>query len=401
MTSAPPTAAAEDVRLIEGTERWFIMRGLPHFIEDYRATEDVFTRTLPVLTLIFFASILGALRPGLGWQAWLGGALLALGVLLGAWMLVNWLKRRRLLARPARVGWGELVVFVLAPPLAVLAGRHEPVAALVVLGLTAGSLALIYLITSYGVLPMTRWAFGRTFRQLGDVYRLVTRAMPLLLLFSTFLFINTEVWQVASALSREVLWGTVTFFVVIAIVFLLARLPEELRRVNSEVTNEFVLRSCRNTPLEEAADELSAVSADGPGPVPLSRRQWANLLLVLLFSQAVQVVLLSLAIWAFFVAFGKVAISESVIEAWIGKAPTTGRLFGLSIPGVYNELLQVAIFLAAFSGLYFTVYAVTDATYREQFFTEIVDDLEASIGVRSAYLALRERMCAAEATSAK
>ncbi len=396
MTSAPPTAAAEDVRLIEGTERWFIMRGLPHFIEDYRATEDVFTRTLPVLTLIFFASILGALRPGLGWQAWLGGALLALGVLLGAWMLVNWLKRRRLLARPARVGWGELVVFVLAPPLAVLAGRHEPVAALVVLGLTAGSLALIYLITSYGVLPMTRWAFGRTFRQLGDVYRLVTRAMPLLLLFSTFLFINTEVWQVASALSREVLWGTVTFFVVIAIVFLLARLPEELRRVNSEVTAEFVVRSCRNTPLEHAAGRFLSEA----GPVPLSRRQWANLLLVLLFSQAVQVMLLALAIWAFFVGFGMVAISDSVIEAWVG-APTPGRLFGVTIAAVPNELLQVSIFLAAFSGLYFTVYAVTDATYREQFFTEIVDDLEASIGVRSAYLALRERMCAAEATGAK
>ena len=29
------------------------------------------------------------------------------------------------------------------------------------------------------------------------------------------------------------------------------------------------------------------------------------------------------------------------------------------------------MFLAAFSGLYFTVYAVTDETYRKQFFTGI------------------------------
>jgi len=382
------TGAADDVRLMERTERWFIMRGLPHFIEDYRATEDVFTRTLPVLTLIFFASILGALRPGLGWQARLGGALLALGVLLGAWMLVNWLRRRPLLARPARVGWGELVVFVLAPPLAVLAARREPVAALVIFGLTAGSLGVIYLITSYGVVPMTRWALGRTFRQLGDVYRLITRAMPLLLLFITFLFINTEVWQVASALPRPVLWATVAFFVVLALLFLLARLPEELRRVNSEVTAELVVRSCRDTPLEDAAGDLCRE----PGPVPLSRRQWANLLLVLLFSQAVQVFLLALAVWAFFVGFGMVAISDSVIEAWIGAEPTPGQLFGVTIAAVPNELVQVSIFLAAFSGLYFTVYAVTDATYREQFFTEIVEDLEASIGVRSAYLALRARV---------
>ena len=49
----------------------------------------------------------------------------------------------------------------------------------------------------------------------------------------------------------------------------------------------------------------------------------------------------------------------------------------------------MSIFLAAFSGLYFTVYAVTDTSYREQFFTEITDELELAVGVRAAYLALQ------------
>ena len=57
--------------------------------------------------------------------------------------------------------------------------------------------------------------------------------------------------------------------------------------------------------------------------------------------------------------------------------------------GFSRELLQVSIFLSAFSGLYFTVYAVTDSTYREQFFHEITDELERAVGVRAAYLALR------------
>jgi hypothetical protein len=66
--------------------------------------------------------------------------------------------------------------------------------------------------------------------------------------------------------------------------------------------------------------------------------------------------------------------------------PLLGRL------GLSTELLQVSIFLAGFSGLYFTVYAVTDATYREQFFTPITRDLEQAVGVRAAYLTLlRER----------
>ena len=44
-----------------------------------------------------------------------------------------------------------------------------------------------------------RWAVGRTFGSLGMLFPLVTRALPLLLLFVTFLFINTEVWMVANS----------------------------------------------------------------------------------------------------------------------------------------------------------------------------------------------------------
>ena len=48
----------------------------------------------------------------------------------------------------------------------------------------------------------------------------------------------------------------------------------------------------------------------------------------------------------------------------------------------------MSIFLAAFSGLYFTVYAITDETYRRQFFTQITTELEHAVGVRAVYRAL-------------
>ena len=48
------------------------------------------------------------------------------------------------------------------------------------------------------------------------------------------------------------------------------------------------------------------------------------------------------------------------------------------------------MFLAAFSGLYFTVYAVTDETYRDQFFTQLKAELDRAMGVRTVYLAARE-----------
>ena len=51
----------------------------------------------------------------------------------------------------------------------------------------------------------------------------------------------------------------------------------------------------------------------------------------------------------------------------------------------------MSVFLAAFAGLYFTVYAVTDENYRRQFFTDIADELEKAIGAQRVYAALLRR----------
>ena len=77
--------------------------------------------------------------------------------------------------------------------------------------------------------------------------------LPLLLLAVTFLFINAEVWQVAALMSRHLLWLSVVFFAVIATVFLLGRLPEEVRRVEDEVAGALLAHCCVGTPAAEAA----------------------------------------------------------------------------------------------------------------------------------------------------
>jgi len=50
---------------------------------------------------------------------------------------------------------------------------------------------------------------------------------------------------------------------------------------------------------------------------------------------------------------------------------------------------SVSVFLAASSGLYFTVYAVTDSTYRQQFFDKIMRELARVVGARICYRELR------------
>ena len=117
--------------------------------------------------------------------------------------------------------------------------------------------------------PIARWALSRTFREVSSLFRLVTRALPMLLLFTTFLFINTEVWQVASSLSTPVLWLAVAFFGLLAVGFLLARLPEEVAAVNDDIDADMVRRAVVGTPLESCADDLAARPA-GPSTSPAS-----------------------------------------------------------------------------------------------------------------------------------
>jgi hypothetical protein len=256
------------------------------------------------------------------------------------------------------------------------------------LAVGAAGFGLVLLVFALGWLnfwPILTWAAQQTFGSLSWVFPLVTRALPLLLLFMTFLFINAEVWQVASSLHRGLLWLTVMLFAAVATAFLLVRLPEEVRDVGERARGERLLDSCAGTPLEGFAGAVTDETDD----IELSRPQKANLVLVMLFAQGLQVLVLSLSVFAFFILFGSIAIQDSVIESWIGTEPT--RLPTLDDIPISNQLFQVSVFLAAFAGLYFTVYAVTDETYRRQFFTDITEELETAVGAQRVYAALLRR----------
>jgi hypothetical protein len=258
-------------------------------------------------------------------------------------------------------------------------------------GFTTGlSVALVvlavYALRALQTITIARWAAGRAFGSLGLLVPLATRALPMLLLFITFLFINTEVWQVANALSPGVLGGSVLFFGLAAVFFLVSRLGEELDDVDDLESTVAVVAACVDTPLQDDARELAARGEQLAVDSQVVGLEKANLVLALVIAQAVQVFLLAVAVSTFFIVFGAVAIDDRVIESWIGSWPD--YLFHQHVVSV--QLFKVAIFLGSFSGLYFTVYAITDATYRQQFFTEILRELERAVGVRAVYRDLQD-----------
>lgn len=394
MGGSEQTVITDRVEHRREVERWFLQRGIPHFIHDYRATEDVFTRALPVLLLVVLLEVFGA--ADLEWRWWQNLLALAGGVavLVGAWALINRLRGRAWYRRPDDVGPVELVSFVVLPALLPLIFGAQVGSATVILVLNLVILGLVYLVASYGIIPMIRWAIGQMLRQLGAVADLFGRALPLLLLFTVALFINAEVWQVASTLTGGLYAAVIAFFVLIGVAFLMIRLPAELGRLRDQLHGPDLVDACQATPVEHQATALSSGSDAGIAEVPLSRRQMGNILLVLFFSQAVQVLLVTLAVAVFFFGFGLVAIRPEVVAAWLGEVDpqtvTEWTVFGSELR-VTAALLKVSGFLGTLSGFYFTVYVITDATYREEFFTAIVGEVRQSLAVRNVYLAMIER----------
>lgn len=320
----PDAASSAEVRA--ATDLWFVRHGLPYFVPEQRREAKAalrLRRTVPLLVLI-------------------GLAAAAAGVAL-AWVTDQ---------------------FVAAP------------ATLVSLGLLA---AAFYALTALKARPIVGWALSRTFGSLRTLLPMMSRALPLLLLFVTFLFINAEVWQVSSHLAVSTLWLVALLFGVLAVGFLLVRLPEEVDRADDDVDERLLRKACRGTPLEADCDRLLDEGVDVARHAEVTGFERWNLVLVLLVIQAAQVLLLAATVFLFFMVFGSLIMNGAVVETWTdGYANVVGP-----------TLIQVSIFLASFSALYLTVSTVTDETYRVQFFGSVLAELERAVGMRAVYLALR------------
>jgi hypothetical protein len=294
----------------------------------------------------------------------------------------NRLQRRPLFARPQQIDRPELVLFLIGPAIPVLAfGQFFDAFQTVLLG--AALLALIYLWSSYGVGPMLRWGAKRGRGQLTGLGPLVARALPLLLLFTTFLFINAEVWQVAGALDGVPYVLVITIFFGLGATFVLTRVPGYIRQENRFATWAEIAGYLDDTPATSVS-----LPTDVPVVDPLSVRQRFNIGLIVIFGQALQITLVVAALIGFFVLFGVLAIPADTVASWTGLSDLnvwvefemSGRTLVLT-----ESLVRVSVFLGAFAGMYFTVVLSTDDTYRNEFADDVGPEIRQALAVREVY----------------
>ena len=372
-------------------ERWFVRRGLPHLIDDYTATDDIFTRMAPFLAGVVFLEFFLAFGDRLtGWSqavAFLGG----IAALVGGVVLVNRIRSRRSFQLPDDIGVWELALYVVLPIVPTVIGSQGSALdnAVSVVAFNLVLLVVGYVVTSWALIPMMRWSFGQVRRQVTDVANLAMKSLPTLLIFSAFIFINAEMWQVANDFTLPLFGMVMLLLVGIGGIFIFVsvrRLTVDLARFSAWGD---VRPRCANTPVEEI---IPADDEPAPDTPPLVRRAEWNVNLLLFVAQGIQVLLVSLVITTFYVVFGLLTVREETLLQWTTVGELTYErdwavdiaIFGTDLIFT-RQLLLVALFIGMFSGLNFAVQVITDDTYREEFIADMTAEVRDALAVRAVY----------------
>jgi len=371
------------------TERWLRRRGLPHLIPGWSTAEDALTRATPFLVLVFLAEVLGSFterRRGWGQFAVFVGAA---AVLLGAAVLLNLARGRRPLSLPDRVRVPELLVFLIVPatlPLIFDSGNWGRAGLVLIQGVVV--LAITVVVVDYALLPMAMWALGESARTLRLVAQLASRTLPTLLLLVTFIFLNAEMWQVAYDFTGWRFVLTLLLFLVVGSAFVLSNTTGRSGEISSFDDWNQVDEVCAAAGCE--VDDLAPPV--GPPDAELGLRARVNIVLVLFLSQGLQVLVVALAVFAFYIVFGLLTVPDTTVVAWVGADPhllidrSPEWIDGLPVltpvaERVSVELLRVAGFIGAFAGLQVAISSTIDQSYRQEFLGRISAEVREAVGV--------------------
>ena len=392
-TNHPIALASVDP--IRRTETWFSRNGFPQFVDGYNSAEHIWTRALPAMAVVATVQLVSALSFAVtsGTRLLPVLALVVTGLVLVGWGFWSKYRRGYWFAPADRVGWPVLVGFLAVGVVAELVQLGQRVGGEVVdwlsvlgaLVIQAVLLGVIYVFTRFAVLAMIVWAVRQTIRSAGDLYVVATKALPLLLIVLIVLFINTEVWQVASSLDSPLLWASSGLLLLLGVLVTVERTHEQIATLQQDGSPEEVRDACRRTPLAGLVDGVE----EFVGP-QLERPQRRNMLISALATQAIQAALIGTLVWLFFIAFGVVAITYPVQTAWVGDLGATDVFFTIGDDHVLSRaLIRVATFLGAFAVFYTTIYAASDPVYRASFTEDAGASLQQAVDVRRAYLTVK------------
>lgn len=368
------------------TERWFVRQGLPHFIDDYTATEKVLPRAIPVLTLSFLASVTVTVNQE--WPLWRNVFAVAAAflVLVVIWVVANRARGQPGLRAPETVGPVEVGVYVFGPAVLNILVGNPRAAGLVILGNVA-QLVFIFYSTSYGLVPLTVWNVRLVVEQIDSARRLISRTFPILLVAVTFLLFNGAVWQSITRIPLPRYFLVLALFLGMTLLFAYGAVTAEFETLSLPELPDEVRDLCTGSPVGQAAASTDIHSSQVP---PLTGRERLNVLAMATYGIFGYVLVVTLVMLAFFVLFGLLTIPLDVVGDLTGAPvePLSTIAFFRAPISLTRELLRISGFVAVFSSLYFAVHAVTDQTFRQELDGSIKARVREALAVRAVYYSL-------------
>jgi uncharacterized membrane protein YhaH (DUF805 family) len=239
----------------------------------------------------------------------------------------------------------------------------------------------IYAVIALGVLEIGAWGIGRLANEMLRIFALVARTLPILLILVLFLLFASEIWEAAHELNAAELAAVLALVALVAVLLIVTALRAEMRTMDDRGW-ETLLADARETP----AEPLTRSAHPAPPP-PLTWLQRLNVTMLVVLSQLIQSVFVALMVTAFLVILGLLALPASLQERWVGDSIGVMAEFRLlaETRTLSDELVTVSALLGGVVGLYFTGLAVTDATYRTEHFSRVMDEVRQLLAARALY----------------
>jgi hypothetical protein len=386
------TAAALGMRV--QIEKWFARQGLPLFIQDYRARRSIQPAMVILGTLWIIEVLVLPLNRRYSLAFNLVAVVAGLAIVLGAVTVVGNFTRR-LGPLPELVC--TATTLVLLPALLPLIFGRQVRDAVLTVAINTGLLALLWLLTG-GIVPVAVWSFKEARRQVFQLLGVLARALPVLFVGVTLLFLTAEIWQIAAQLDLVFLLVVCGLFIAIGTLCLVTQLVREVSGCcdhaeklewPSLVERVRGIKSKRAQCFEELA-ELH-VQRQPPKRTSPTELQRVNIGVVLLFAETIQILVVSAVLAGFFLVFGLLAVSSPTAKGYLGNVspnPMPGlphlMLWGRPIV-LMQELVKVTVIIGLFSYLIFVFYAVTEKEYIKTFLRHVDERIRDVLAVYAIY----------------
>jgi hypothetical protein len=366
----------------------------------------------PVLVLVL--GIETAVLPG-AVPSWVAGVgpLALVGLVVAAFSIASFPQRlhdespcrdsaSRILKDGSLPNWALALfasLYLLGYPILVWASAGIAMAGLAV-AVNLVYLAIAWTVAFYGLDRVAAWAARDVVRSLSSVVGGLLRGLPLLLVFTVFLIMTTELWQAVHGMETASYLMLIGSLLALTALFLLITSLREIETHAEFATWKDVRDAAGCTaegnatrgPVAREVGELLEEAQDvtmrtGVPRFELSRSARVNSLAVVAAYQALVFVPVTAAAFGFFLWVGNLAVKDKLLKNWVyGDNANPAQL-----PSFHREAFlaepwtRVALFLAVFSLLYFAVSVLTNTELRRAFFAGADGALRQRFAVRVVY----------------